>query len=1086
MSLLGKLKTAIKGNPVLREYELGKQVASAGPGLLWKVFNGEKKSTKQAVSVFIFYKTAPELEKVPKKEREALFELLKKGPTHLAKFRHPKILTVDHPVEESSDCLAFATEPIVASLANVLGYYANLPSPLPPDIKEYQVHTLEVHYGLLQLAEGLNFLHNNVKMRHGNLCIDNITISTNGDWKLAGFNFASSIESETPGYSFKETKAFPLHPTLNYLAPEVVLSNTVNEKCDLYSFGMLIFAIYNSGKPLFDCKDNLRTYKQNIEMTSRISESMLGDTPFPLRSLVRSLLTIEPSVRPDSLQIAKHEFFDDVLVNGLRYIETLVEKSDIDKSQWFKGSLSRIITKYPKRLLHHRILPALGMEFRNHKMIPFVLPLVLLIADDCSIEEYSTLVLPILIPAFRIHDPIQIPLIFLQKMDLLLKLTNPEERRQHLLPMILGAMESSSSQVQELCMSILPTFADMIDYTSMKHSIIPRITEICVKSSSESLRIKSLVAVGQMLDSLDKGMIHENIIPAVYQIRSREPGVLMAILGIIHKAFTSQTLGFDKKQLACKILPFLIPLSIENSLNVTQFNQFMMVIKEMLKKIESDQRVHLEQLAKMEEQTKSTVSFAKEVSDAKAMEEATRQIENKFGGGKEDSVISKLGSTTSSHTHNVPSHSTSGLSSSPAISSKHTTTVDDIFSGLDLNDIKMSANTPSPSQVTRKIDFSEAKATPSFATWDVPSASLTPPINRSSVNTHSDSIGMGTKPPSTGMGWSSSITTQSRSDTGGMGMMQPAQTHSNNSGMGMGLMQPAQNRSDTSGMGIMQPAQTHSGSMGTGIGWSSNIESQPTSMGMGLMQPMQSGSSGMGMETLQPTQTNTGWSSNIQTGSMGMGQSNTGMGILQPSQTNTSSTGMGWSSSINPQNNMQPVGGSMGMGGFQSGSMGMGGFQSGSMGMGGSQSGNMGMGGSQFSNMGMGGSQSGSMGMGGSQSGSMGMGGSQSGSMGMGGSQFGSMGMGGSQSGSMGMGGSQSVTGWSSNIESQSPSVGLMQPVQTHSGSSSTGVGLLQPMQTNSMGMLQPSQPHTSTGSMGMGPAPGANPFANFGGTSLL
>ena len=51
---------------------------------------------------------------------------------------------------------------------------------------------------------------------------------------------------------------------------------------------------------------------------------------------------------------------------------------------------------------------ALGAEFRNHKMIPFVLPLVLLIADDCSIEEYSTLVLPILIPAFRIHDPIQV------------------------------------------------------------------------------------------------------------------------------------------------------------------------------------------------------------------------------------------------------------------------------------------------------------------------------------------------------------------------------------------------------------------------------------------------------------------------------------------------------------------------------------------------------------------------------------------------------------------------------------------------------------------------------------------------------
>ena len=50
MSLLGKLKTAIKGNPVLKEHEIGKHVASAGPGLLWKVYNGVKKSTQQVGS----------------------------------------------------------------------------------------------------------------------------------------------------------------------------------------------------------------------------------------------------------------------------------------------------------------------------------------------------------------------------------------------------------------------------------------------------------------------------------------------------------------------------------------------------------------------------------------------------------------------------------------------------------------------------------------------------------------------------------------------------------------------------------------------------------------------------------------------------------------------------------------------------------------------------------------------------------------------------------------------------------------------------------------------------------------------------
>jgi len=47
MSLFEKLKTAIRGNAVFKEYELGKHVCSAGPGLLWRVYEGFKKSTRQ-------------------------------------------------------------------------------------------------------------------------------------------------------------------------------------------------------------------------------------------------------------------------------------------------------------------------------------------------------------------------------------------------------------------------------------------------------------------------------------------------------------------------------------------------------------------------------------------------------------------------------------------------------------------------------------------------------------------------------------------------------------------------------------------------------------------------------------------------------------------------------------------------------------------------------------------------------------------------------------------------------------------------------------------------------------------------------
>ncbi len=47
MSFLGKIKAVVRGNPVTREYEIGRHIASAGPGLLWKVHSGLKKSTKQ-------------------------------------------------------------------------------------------------------------------------------------------------------------------------------------------------------------------------------------------------------------------------------------------------------------------------------------------------------------------------------------------------------------------------------------------------------------------------------------------------------------------------------------------------------------------------------------------------------------------------------------------------------------------------------------------------------------------------------------------------------------------------------------------------------------------------------------------------------------------------------------------------------------------------------------------------------------------------------------------------------------------------------------------------------------------------------
>jgi hypothetical protein len=46
-SVAAQVNLALPGNPVFREYTVGQQLASAGPGLCWKIFSATKNSTKQ-------------------------------------------------------------------------------------------------------------------------------------------------------------------------------------------------------------------------------------------------------------------------------------------------------------------------------------------------------------------------------------------------------------------------------------------------------------------------------------------------------------------------------------------------------------------------------------------------------------------------------------------------------------------------------------------------------------------------------------------------------------------------------------------------------------------------------------------------------------------------------------------------------------------------------------------------------------------------------------------------------------------------------------------------------------------------------
>ena len=70
---------------------------------------------------------------------------------------------------------------------------------------------------------------------------------------------------------------------------------------------------------------------------------------------------------------------------------------------------------HPQRVIHQRVLPHLFLEFPNHAMIPFVLPNVLLIAEDCSNQEFVDLIFPELKKIFPVQEPVQVMLCYCYK-----------------------------------------------------------------------------------------------------------------------------------------------------------------------------------------------------------------------------------------------------------------------------------------------------------------------------------------------------------------------------------------------------------------------------------------------------------------------------------------------------------------------------------------------------------------------------------------------------------------------------------------------------------------------------------------------
>ncbi|KAJ4855048.1 protein kinase domain-containing protein [Trichoderma breve] len=622
--------------------------STAGP---WKIYDAKKKSTGKTYSAFVFDKKALDAHGSSvgkgnaasyKRSVEEVVERLKKEASSLAKLRHPSVLELVEPVEETrGGGLQFVTEAVTASLSGLLqekddqersgpggrsSRYVTEDADGVRRRREIEIDELEIQKGLLQISKALEFLHDNAGLVHGNLTPDAVLINAKSDWKISGLSFCSPADNSTKPTSIH---GISLHEVLNldprlpkfvqlnldYTSPDFVMDNNLTPSADMFSLGLLCVALYNSPhQSPIECHGSLSSYKRTFSSPSTVpttTNNYLSSRPLPRdlsNHVLPKLITRRPAQRMTAREFQQSEYFDNVLVSTIRFLDTFPAKTPNEKSQFLRG-LNKVLPSFPKSVLEKKLLPALLDEMKDKDLLSPILQNVFKILTllPAARRAFSERVRPALKAVFvenakqsQEKDPARDAglMVFLENISVIADNSNGGEFKDDVLPVIIAAIECPTPAIVDVALRSFAVVLPVLDFSTIKNELFPVVAAVFSRTNSLAIKVRGLQAFvvlcgGSNDSSADDAGLSEKIVPLVKGIKTKEPAVMMAARDLMY--VVGQTADADF--VAMDILPILWSMSLGPLLNLKQFKSFMDLIKTLSRKVEDEQTRKLQELS---------------------------------------------------------------------------------------------------------------------------------------------------------------------------------------------------------------------------------------------------------------------------------------------------------------------------------------------------------------------------------------------------------------------------------------------------------------------------------------------------------
>ncbi|CAD8105583.1 unnamed protein product [Paramecium sonneborni] len=500
------------------------------------------------------------------------FQIAKKEYISMIKLKYPGILQVLEPLVEEKSHIGFVTERIECTLSQAL------------NDSKYVLSDIELKLHILEIVDGLQFLHNNVRQVHLDLQPEKIYFTDNGKWKIGGSPFQQQILN-----SIVECQISSGYNIL-YTAPEILSSKqSCGYATDMFSLGMIILRLMRlkNNRVAFPETQDQDSYLKFLKSLDLMRYKDIYQESF--LHFLGLMLSQQINTRPTLSQFVQIDWFKDPYLITFNILNKLPEYDMQQQIVFFKG-LSSVIFNFEKSILKKRLLPiVLGLTQYDHLLTAIVQIILETMRreDIINSNQFQSEVWPKLkqiisgkeIPAQVLYD-------LVLALPVFHKYISQKEIQDHLIPLLIKCYECKVPKLQDLGIRVTEFVLENNDYSFSKTKILPRIF-VLTQDQNIEIRKTTLICIYKTLNVMDADLV----LTSLEKVKAL--GTDRQLNQIVLKIYQSLSKILSIDQVSQKLLPQITPYLTDPTLSKQEFNEYYDTLQQMLTRIKSEKEKNL-------------------------------------------------------------------------------------------------------------------------------------------------------------------------------------------------------------------------------------------------------------------------------------------------------------------------------------------------------------------------------------------------------------------------------------------------------------------------------------------------------------